>query len=519
MAGEARGGLAALTPPPPTSARLQALLARPWGGAVLAFVAGLALLPFLVHPWFHASWDGVYYLLGARSLAHGQGYTASGVPIIVRPPGLSLFLAPFVLGKNLNFLLLNTVMGVVGLTGAVLLFAQARQRLGAVLSLSAAVVIWLNPLYQEFSNKTMSDVPGIAFLAAILLVERAATASPSRRRDLALGLLIGAGCLVRSNTLLVLPALLASRFLRWRLDREREPLGEFLRSRVALLAAVVLLSGLPWLFWSRTHRPAPPADQTMNYNYSVAMWHLDRGDPASPLVSAAEILHRPKVRLPQLLWTLHTRLRTARPGARGPAGPWFGVVLLAALFIQLLRRREPAEIFTILYTIVVVFYFSYLERIALPIYAFSLLALVGLLRDATRSLAGRAAGLAVPLAFLSLLFVLDFKPHARWPQIEQSDRERAAKARVYAQCLPPDARVATWRLGNEYSALLDRPFFVLYFSHVRTPTAAALERTIEAYGIDTVILEPETPADVRRHFSGYPRVAACAGEPVFRVRP
>lgn len=499
--------------------RITRFLAHPWGGALLALVAGLAALPFLVHPWFHTYWDGVYYLQGARSLAQGQGYTASGVPILIRPPGLSLLLAPFVAGKHLNVLLLNSVMGIIGVTGAVLLFAYARLRLGAVLSLSAALVIWLNPLYQEFSNVTMSDVPGIAFLAAILLVERAATASPTRGRDVALGLLIGVGYLVRSNTLIMLPALGASRFLSWYLDREREPLGKFLSGRVALLAAVVFLSILPWLLWSRTHQPPPPADQTMNYSYSVAMWHRDRGDPGSPRVPAAEVLSRPRQRLPQLLWSLHTRLGSAREGARDAAGPWFGVVLLAALCIQLIRRRAPAEIFTALYTLIVVFYFSYLERLALPVFVFCLLALLELLRDATRSLAGRAAGLALPLAILAVLFVQDFKPRANWPKIERADKERASKARMYAKCLPQDARVAMWLRANEYSVLLDRPMYVLYFAYRREPTAAALERLIDAYGIDTVIPEPEMPADIRRHFSGYPRVQACADAPVFRVRP
>lgn len=500
------------------SDRIKNCLANPWCAVALALVAGLATLPFLVHPWFHAYWDGVYYLLGARSLAQGQGYAANGVPIVIRPPGFSLLLAPFVAGKTLNFPLLNTLMGIAGLVGAVLLFAYARLRLGAALSFAAAVVIWLNPRYQEFSNTTMSDVPGIAFLAAILLVERTASAAPSRGRDVALGLLIGVGSLVRSNTLLVLPALGASRFLFWCLDRGREPLGQFLRSRVVLLTAVVLLSGLPWLFWSRTHQPPPPADQTMNYSYSVAMWHRDRGDPGSPRVPAEEIVRRPQQRIPQLLWSLHSRLSSARAESRG-AAPWLGVVLLAALLIQLLRRREPAELFTALYVLVVVFYFSYLERIALPVFIFSLLALLELLRDATRSLAGRAAGLAVPLAFLAVLFVLDFNPRENWPQIERAAKERAAKAEVYAECLPADSIVATWLRANEYSVLLDRPMFVMYFAHRREPTAAALERLIDAYGINTVIPEPGMPADIRRHFADYPRVEACADEPVLRVRP
>lgn len=501
------------------SDRIRNCLSNPWCAAGLALAAGLATLPFLVHPWFHAYWDGVYYLLGARSLAQGQGYAANGVPIVIRPPGFSLLLAPFVAGKTLNVLLLNTLMGIVGVVGAVLLFAYARLRLGALLSLAAAVVIWLNPLYQEFSNTTMSDVPGIVFLAAILLVERTAGASPSRGRDVALGLLIGVGSLVRSNTLLVLPALAASRFLFWCLDRGREPLGQFLGSRVAPLAAVVLLSGLPWLFWSRTHQPTPPADQTMNYSYSVAMWHRDRGDPGSPLVPAEEIVRRPRQRLPQLLWSLHTRLRSAPASSRGAAGPWLGVVLLAALLVQALRRREPAELFTLLYLLVVVFYFSYLERIALPVFVFSLLALLELLRDASRSLAGRAAGLGVPLAFLAVLFVLDFSPRANWPRIERGDTERAAKAETYAKCLPPEARVAMWLKANEYSLLLDRPMYVLYFAHRRNPSAAALERLIDTYRVDTVVLEPEMPPEVRKHFSAYPRVEGCAEETVVRVRP
>lgn len=499
--------------------RIVKFLEHPWGAPTLAFVVGLAALPFLVPPWFHAKFDATYYLLGARSLAQGQGYAANGVPILIRPPGLSLLLAPFVAGGPPNFLLLNTVMSVIGVTSAVLLLAFARRRLGLALALAAAVVIWLNPLYQTLSTMTMSDVPGIAFLAGILLLEGAAGAAPSRGRDVALGLLIGAGCLMRTNTLLMLPAIAASRFLGWRLQRERESLPGFLKNRVVLLAAVVLLSILPWLLWSRAHQPEQPSDQVKHYNYFVAMWHRDSGDPQSPEYSAEEILSRPGQNLENLLWTLHTRLASmeARPG--DAAVPWIGVALLAAVLVQLVRRREPAELFTVLSVLVIVFYFSYQERLALPVFALSLFSLLAVLRDAARALAWRVAGAAVPLALLAVLFVADFQPHPNWEHFASVDRRRVQQARAYDACLPPDARVAMWRLANEYSVLLDRPMYLMLFAYRRERTVAALERLIDRYRINTVVLDRNMPKPVQEHFSAYPRVQACANDPVFRVRP
>src|SRR5829696_7692856 len=107
----------------PLRARPPAEPDRPWTRLDRAlFAALLALLSlsllWLVHPWYEASSgngsgtnDASMYILCAKSLLAGEGYTYLERPFTVRPPGFSLLIAPLIAWRGLDFHALNLLVG------------------------------------------------------------------------------------------------------------------------------------------------------------------------------------------------------------------------------------------------------------------------------------------------------------------------------------------------------------------------------------------------------------------------
>src|SRR5262245_65739030 len=65
-------------------------------------VALFASLFYFVHPWYDLTVDGSIFIVTARAIAAGQGYTYLGEPFLVRPPGLPLLIAPSVSNGGTN---------------------------------------------------------------------------------------------------------------------------------------------------------------------------------------------------------------------------------------------------------------------------------------------------------------------------------------------------------------------------------------------------------------------------------
>ena len=62
---------------------------------MVLLTAMLVSLFAFVHPWYDATNDGSTYLITARALADGEGYSYLGDTFRLRPPGFSAMLAMF----------------------------------------------------------------------------------------------------------------------------------------------------------------------------------------------------------------------------------------------------------------------------------------------------------------------------------------------------------------------------------------------------------------------------------------
>jgi hypothetical protein len=453
--------------------------------------AAAASLVWLVHPWFDAVSDAALYVHTAKALAAGEGYTYLGAPFIARPPGFSVLLAPLVAWRGADFLALNLLVSAFGVLAVALLFAWARPRLGTPLAALVAACAWLNPLWRELCNQTMSDVPGAALLLLCLVLERRAREAPSLRRDAALALSIGLSAYVRAGLLLLVPAILVQRALeRFRIRKGATPWPRFARERLLLVAAVPLLVLLPWKVREGLVRPVSPSDQTPLYSYATGLWHADWGDPASPRVPISQVLARVPVRAAETLSALGTRLRAS--DAALPHRLLGALALALALWVLL--RDNRAEGWFLLGTLAVLLvYFDFRTRLALPIHLLVLPAAVeGAERGLRRLLGARARHLV--LAALALLVFLDFEPRPGWKVIERKHRTYRELCLELSARVPAESRLAA-PLGWHYLAYLDRPVYTLLLGWSRGQ-ARGVEELIERYAIERVVLSSLTDANL-----------------------
>ena len=140
--------------------------------AALALIVA-ASLTWLVHPNYEATVetnDASMYILSAQSILSGQGYGYLGQPFTIRPPGMSMLLAPILAWRGLDFGAMHLLIGLFGAVGVLFLFAWMRPRVGDAVAAALAVFVWLNPGYRHFWNQVMSDVPGMALTIALLLI-------------------------------------------------------------------------------------------------------------------------------------------------------------------------------------------------------------------------------------------------------------------------------------------------------------------------------------------------------------
>jgi hypothetical protein len=474
---------------------------KPWSKAeriafALTAAGVLSSLLVLVHPWYDLQRnDASIFIITARAIAAGDGYTYLGSPFQVRPVGFPLILAALLGDGKTSFFALNLLVSLLGAAGALLLFVHHRQRLGWAASSLTVAAVWLSDGYRNLCNQVMSDVPGLALVLLCLLVERWASRAHSWRREIALGLAIGFSANIRSAALILLPAIALSRL--WIEIRTRgAPWTSFLLRRLIPFLGMALLVVLPWFVRDQVN-PAPiPADQTLNYSIGTAMWHADPGDPRSPRLSAGEILERPLVHGRQIVDVLGSRMRFRVPPGHPP--PDFGarlfhgcvtLILIASLLWVLFKRRAPAEFFALGSFLIALFYFGFADRLLLPVFVLGLAAVVEVLRDLLQRFAGRrAAAIVVPFALL-LGMALDFDPRRGWSRIERTHQSWLEAAEAVGAHLRPDARLASSE-GFHWSVYLNRPVFSLAYGIRRAHRVDSAEDIIDKYGLNTVVLSP-----------------------------
>lgn len=490
-----------------------------WWLASLVFVC-LVTLPLLVHGWFGAddeTNDAAMYVACARSILAGEGYSYLGAPFTIRPPGTSWLAAATMAWRGDDWYALNLVTSLFGVLGAALLYLHAATRLPRWLAFGLALAVWASSPWQELCHQVMSDVPGAALVLLCLGLERWAAKRDAWWPGLVVGAAIGASTYMRSIAILVVPAIASARVLahhkagggRW---------ARFLLLRVAPVAAAAWLVKLPWELHVAANPPATPVEQNFLHSYSTAMWHVDGGDPSSPPRPWSEIAGRVPVRYVQVASLLGSGMATSEGSAAQIA---LGTLVLLLVALVAWRRRAAPELFVLGATAVILVYFGFRDRLALPVWILALPAafegMVGLLGRFHLRVAHGAA-LLVLLGWTGA--TLD--PRGDWDEARRQHEYFARYAADAKELLPPDARVAT-PVGWHVSVFLGKPVWSLFFVVRRAGNDfKAAEGLIDRQGIDHVLLSQRIPADrpwVDYLTRTYGRPAMRGEALVWRVRP
>jgi len=484
---------------------------------ILLIVGALLLLAVLVHPWYDPKNDSSMYIAAARAIAAGDGYTYLEMPFHLRPPGFSVLISPIVGTLGAQFRALNLYVGVWGVAGIVLLFIYLRTRVGWQLSLISSLAVWLNPAYQRFCNQVMADVPGTTLLFGCLLLERWVARAPSWKRDLLLGVSIGLSAYVRTVNVLLVPAIVVAWSLERWLGRDRSRSWPALAGRLAIVVIGAWIVMLPWSVRNHYRAPAPPADQTRLHNYSTAVFHQDKGDPASPRVPLGELLQR----IPERGVDVATAMTRRMQSQDSVTHPGLALLIAACWGWVLVKRRAPSDFFVGGTLLVLVLYPGFQDRLLVPIYMLVLGSVTEASRDLLRRLTEARVATAIVAAALLALIVVDLKPRHKWTEIENAHRHFEQACSIIDSRVPSTVRLGSGT-GWHYNACLGRSVYGLKHTVFRAGTPDAVEQAIDKYRIETVVLSDRDPLDrsLLGYFQGHYTDVEKVGELTFiRVRP
>jgi LPXTG-motif cell wall-anchored protein len=171
-----------------------------------------------------------------------------------------------------------------------------------------------------------------------------------------------------------------------------------------------------------------------------------------------------------------------------------GILLLALAAFTLWRRRESAELFAAAFLGVLLVYFGFRDRLALPLWLVVLPAAAEGLLVLVRARAGALIATTVVAVALAVLPFLDFRPRAGWDRIEAEHRFYERYAAEVRAAVPPDQRVAS-QIGWHLAVFLDRPVWSLFFAARRAGGPEGALEAIERHRIDAVALSPRIASD------------------------
>ncbi|HLM65728.1 MAG TPA: acyltransferase [Acidimicrobiales bacterium] len=241
-------------------------------------------------PWFEVG-DPYYYHHGANLLADGEGFVhpyrfllyGVRVPGADHPPGLITVLGAFSWLGLRSFFQHQVIGCVLGTLGVAAMGLAGRRVAGARVGLITAALTALSPNVFPFDAMVVSETLVVATTGLVLLAAYRWWDRPSVRAAVLFGAAVGAAALVRSEALLLGPAL-GLPLVWWR--RRLTGLGPVLRQLAAggAVAAAVLA---PWVGYNMARFEEPTTlsaqfDQTLGtancddvyYGDRIGYWQL-----------------------------------------------------------------------------------------------------------------------------------------------------------------------------------------------------------------------------------------------------
>lgn len=400
------------------------------GAAAAALIVSLAIYVLRLDKVVGLVVDDAWYLLLAKALATGQGYTLINSPT----PGITPFYAPafpfllsifYRLSSNFpnNIWLLKSVSIAAMMGVGVLAFTYFKRdrELPPWVALGLALATTIYPALVFLATSTvMSEcVFMLAQLGVIVLIERGVKAgqlSPAWRYAVAAGALAGFAFLTRPAGVGLLVGVVL--YL----------LKEKLFKQAIIFAAIVVFLVGPWMLYSRTHAPTPEqrAEQGANIvqSYSTQLWQRVAGQPLSGTITAGDLPERIWKNLSEIgkydfgglvFYSLFRPLEPALPMRLGQEARMISLFFAALAiigFIACLRERMTlAEFVTPLSIGVTILWGWEQYRLLLPLVPFLLFYILMGVRFFAQLYQKlydepKPRGALIPLLIFSWLFVL-----------------------------------------------------------------------------------------------------------------
>ena len=334
-------------------------------------------------------WDSAVYIMTARSLDAGDGYAYQGDPFTLRPPALAWLLTFFAIDGDFDQGPLNAFVMLLAAGCVVAVFVVFRRLHGTLVALAAALLSGLSPAFVGNFNRILSEYPAqlllfVGFGCALVADER-------RRHwwvwGALAGLALGAAVWFRTVAILALPGLFVAGLRqddRWRWWR-----GALLPAGLALALA------LPWIAWSKSTlaEPPTPSERWLLHDYGTALLHEDPGDPTSPRVTLAGFAERVTNNGADLAAELaNTCFGVEHLGV----GSVLAALVVLGWALSVWRRPTVVDAFFAAYTILTLLYFTYAQRLALPLAPFAILYLLVVAQRFGEHLQRRATSAAEP---------------------------------------------------------------------------------------------------------------------------
>lgn len=239
--------------------------------------------------------DDAWYVLLAKSLADGTGYTLvsspAGALLPLYPPGFPAVLSLIFrvspdFPDNVWLLKSASIAAMMGVGLLSFAYLRTHRHLSREMAGCVAVATVVVPAFVFLATSTvMSEcVFTLAQLATVVLIHRSVESSDGRQRVL---FAVSAAALAATSVLIRSAA--AGLIIAVTLWLLKERLGK----RAALFAAVVVLCLLPWMRYAKAH--APTAEQraahggAVAYNYGDQFWMRWAGTPSLGQITAREI--------------------------------------------------------------------------------------------------------------------------------------------------------------------------------------------------------------------------------------
>ncbi len=261
--------------------RIEPLLtAAPY--AALGVYALVCVLWWVEADW-RPDWDSAIYILAARSLADGEGYSYLGRPFVLRPPGLSWLISIALPAEGFDAAALNHgVMAFAATAVAAVYFALVRPY-GRWMAVGVALLAGTSQLVVARFNWVLSEFPFVTlvFLAVGLFQLSAADGARGWLASLAAGACAAGAFYVRSVAVLLLPGMLLVGLVGRRGGQ---------RWRAGLSVALATALCVPWLWHVRAaaEDAEVPSQQLLLSDYATAMFRVDPGDPYSARLSFSD---------------------------------------------------------------------------------------------------------------------------------------------------------------------------------------------------------------------------------------